>query len=355
MDKYYSSIRTLSVAIILLAISCTYISIDYFNQSLVLKKSRADFGWWFAFGELKKDLDGYRAFKADTPGRKPLFFYSYFSALGHCFIREQNGKLRVQISDHKFDLGKIEPSFYASVAEMPSWQVDLDLKHYEPTMVTDLILLLIEQASKEQGGQLTQDRLLPQKIDQEQLKRLKQLQGSVQFFGLEFKEDEGAPALYRRIQKEFEKQKVKIPALDLSFFALSGVWIMAVISAIFASMLNSQVGFIRADEIGSVRDPWIVFDAVSRTAQGVSLLWLLAFAASPLIIGGTLIYMNYASAWIDGFVASRWTYAASGIAIAFLTVLSCRESWLAAKGLKEARDLYWRAREKNVDQQARES
>lgn len=91
--------------------------------------------------------------------------YAYFEPVGHCFAKEVGDKLDVEISRQDFDLSKIEPSFYAPITDMPTWQIALDLRAYEPTKVTDLTLALLEVASKEQGGILTQDKLVPTSLD----------------------------------------------------------------------------------------------------------------------------------------------------------------------------------------------
>ena len=346
MENYYSSARVLTVTLIVLAITCLYVSLTYFNQSLVLRKSRADFAWWFVFSQLEKDPQIYRDYEAKTAARKPIFLYAYFEPVGHCFAKEVADKLQVEISRQDFDLSKIESSFYAPITDMPTWQIALDLRAYEPTKVTDLTLALLEVASKEQGGTLTQDKLLPARLGQEELKRVKQLRGSAQFFGIDIKDGDEAPSLYRKIQKEFEKQKVKIPAIDLDFFALSGVWIIAVISAVVATLLNNQVTFIEAEKIADLHDPWIIFDARSVVARAMAYAWLLALVVSPVIITGTLLYMTFAAAWINGFVGSWYAYAASAAAIIALAILGCRESWSAAYGLNKSRRAYWIFRER---------
>jgi hypothetical protein len=341
MENYYSSARLLTVTLIVLAITCVYVGINYFEQSLVLRKSRLDFAWWFVFSQLEKNPQSYRDFKADTSGRKPIFLYAYYEPVGYCFAKEQSGKLLVQISRHDFDMSKIEPSFYAPIDDMPAWQIDLDLRNYEPTMITDLVLALIQQASKEQGGKLDQDALIPQRLGQEEIKRLKQLRGDAQFFNLEIKENSDGPTLYRGVQKEFQKQKVKIPALDLDFFALSAVWIMAILAAILGALLDNQVEFISAKSVLKLHDPWIVFDATRLLSRAVSTLWLLSLALCPICISATLIYMSYASAWIDGFVRYWPIYLATGVAIAIVSAVSFIEISHAALALKRIRDEYW--------------
>ena len=144
-----------------------------------------------------------------------------------------------------------------------------------------------------------------------------------------------------RFQKEFEKQKVKIPAIDLDFFALSGVWIIAMISAIVATLLNNQVTFMDAEKIADLHDPWIIFDARSAVARAMSYAWLIALVVSPVIIIGTLLYMTFAAAWINGFVGSWYAYAASAAAIGALAILGCHESCSAAYSLNKSRRAYW--------------
>ena len=97
MENYYSSARVLTITLIVLAITCLYVSLTYFSQSLVLRKSRADFAWWFVFSQLEKDPQIYRDYEAKTAARKPIFLYAYFEPIGHCFAKEVGDKLDVEI------------------------------------------------------------------------------------------------------------------------------------------------------------------------------------------------------------------------------------------------------------------
>ena len=224
---------------------------------------------------------------------------------------------------------------------MPFWTVDLNLKEYEPTKLTDLTFSLILQASKEQGGKLKKEDLIGEKIGLEQLKRFKQLRGTAQFFGIEIKDADDAPLLYRKIQKEFEKQKVKVPALDLDFLALSGMWIISVVTVILGISLKNQVSFIEPSEVEALRDPWIVFDADSKISRALSTSWLMALALSPVVVAGSLVYLNYSSAWIDGFAGGWFGYLASATGIALIAVIGCWEIWAAALLLWKMRANYW--------------
>ena len=115
-----------------------------------------------------------------------------------------------------------------------------------------------------------------------------------------------------------------------------------------ATLLNNQVTFIEAEKIADLHDPWIIFDARSVVARAMAYAWLLALVVSPVIITGTLLYMTFAAAWINGFVGSWYAYAASAAAIIALAILGCRESWSAAYGLNKSRRAYWIFQERAV-------
>ena len=348
MENYYSSARVLTVTLIVLAITCLYVSLTYFNQSLVLRKSRADFAWWFVFSQLEKDPQIYRDYEAKTAARKPIFLYAYFEPVGHCFAKEVADKLQVEISRQDFDLSKIESSFYAPITDMPTWQIALDLRAYEPTKVTDLTLALLEVASKEQGGTLTQDKLLPARLGQEELKRVKQLRGSAPIFWNRHQgRRRSAVALPQDPERVREAESQNPRDRSRFFCAQRGLDYRRDI-AVVATLLNNQVTFIEAEKIADLHDPWIIFDARSVVARAMAYAWLLALVVSPVIITGTLLYMTFAAAWINGFVGSWYAYAASAAAIIALAILGCRESWSAAYGLNKSRRAYWIFRERAV-------
>jgi len=175
MEKYYTSSRLLSVTLIFLTVTCLYILASYTEQSNVLRKARIDFGWWFVFDQLQKDPKRYEGYMAGKPHSEKLFLYSYYESLGHCFAREVGSYLHVEISKNDFDLSSIEPSFYAPVRDMPFWTIDLNLRDYEPTELTDLTFKLILYASKQEGGTLKDADLVDERLGLEGLKRLKQV------------------------------------------------------------------------------------------------------------------------------------------------------------------------------------
>jgi hypothetical protein len=263
MEKYYSSVRLITTTLLLLAITCIYISADYFGQSVVLQKARLDFGWWVAFQQFESKTQYYKDYFSEKMDRAKIDFSPYYEELGYCRVFEINSKIRVEVSNHSQILKNIEPSFYPAVAEMPFWVVDLDLIKYEPTMLTDLIFSLIAAESKV----LKKEDLIGEKIGLEKLKRLKQLKGYAQYFNIELKDGVDAPFIYRKIYEEFSKQKIKIPGLDLEFNAKSGLWIIAFIVTFFGASLKSQLFNIDAKKIGDFNEPWIIFDAMSASGR----------------------------------------------------------------------------------------
>jgi len=341
MGSYYNSCRTLTLALLIFAATCLYVSSTYFEQSLALKKARTDFAWWIVFTHFDDARQDYVAYKNNVAGRKKIFFYAHYETLGHCFIKENGNRLDVQVSNHDFKLNAIEPSFYAPVDDTPSWKVDLDLRRYEPTELTDLTLKLLQFAAGQQGGSIDQDKILQLRLGQEILKRAKQLRGGAQFFGEETKDSDDAPSLYRKIQKDFDKQTVKIPTLELNFFALEGAWILAIITAGVGIMLRNQVSYLSADSISETSEPWIVFDANSIISRAMALTWLVLLSCAPAVTSMTLFYMSFSSAWMNGFIENIFMYTALGLLILLISAISCQQIWTAAYVLNRVRREYW--------------
>jgi hypothetical protein len=341
MASYYTSCRTLTLAILILAATCLYVSTTYFEQSLVLRRARTDFAWWLVFTEFSESPQEYVPYKKNISNRKKVFFYAHYDTIGHCFIIESRDTLTIQVSKHDFNLTNIEPSLYAPVDDMPFWQANLNLRNYEPTKVTDLVLRMLQWGATQQGRSIDQDKILQLRLAQETLKRVKQLRGEAQFFGEKAGDSDGAPSLYRIIQKDFDKQKVKIPTLDLDFLAVPGTWIIVILTVGLGIMLRNQVSYLRDDNIVELSEPWIIFDANSMISRAMSAAWLVALSCAPLIVFASLLYMNFSLAWMNGFVGNKLVYVASGLLICLIGALGCQQIWTAAHTLNRLRRAYW--------------
>lgn len=331
------------MTLIVMATTCLYVAYSFLQQARVITHARDDFAWWMLFTHLEKSPNDFDVLRNPKHYTNSVTYFDYFDEIGICLMKQQDTLMTAEISSKTFNMGIIEPSFYAKVDDMPFWIRKLDLLHYEPTALTDAVFALVSYVRSKDHQPATTNDLLPQKFGMEALKRSKKLRSEAQYFEIEMTLTNTSPQIYRKIEKKFQSQKIKVPAIELDFRALQAVWIIAVIATVVSITIRNQISFLKNHGISDINEPWLIFDADSFNSRFLALLWMAAFCLSPFIIFGTLTSLQYASAWINGPTSTLSTDVTAGLLIAFLATISALETLNSLRLILHLRSVNQRA------------